>query len=124
MPFGGGLDEEGGGRQSGGRNLSLPPPPWCSLLEGWLDVGQGGPTSQPGRAGAGVVLPDSLSCSSSFQNTQVSVGQPGKVRFYPTIILCAESVTHQLHPSCRYSPFTIPAVHCGGAHARRAGRAA
>ena len=53
-----------GGRQSGGRNLS----PWCSLLEGWLDVGQEGPTSQPGRAGAGVVLPDSLSCSSSFQN--------------------------------------------------------
>ena len=37
----------GGERQSGGRSWGrklsgIPPPPWCSLLEGWLDFGQGG----------------------------------------------------------------------------------
>ena len=36
MPFGGGLDEEGGGRQSGGRNLSLRPPIALCLRAGLM----------------------------------------------------------------------------------------
>ena len=34
---------EGVGAQQLSGISPSPSPPWCSLLEGWLDVGQGGP---------------------------------------------------------------------------------